>query len=142
VSRDDLPSSVADPETMDSAAVPNFKEHKAYVDINGVAIHKPFVEKPVSGEDHNIYIYYHPKDTQNRGSKRLFRKVGNRSSKAYPYITNVRTEGSYIYEEFITTRGTRRVALSPLSRHSSLNKRRDRRDWRAQAAGHEGVRHR
>lgn len=29
-----------------------------YVELGGVRIHKPFVEKPSSGEDHNVYIYY------------------------------------------------------------------------------------
>jgi hypothetical protein len=29
-----------------------------YVELGGVRIHKPFVEKPASGEDHNVYIYY------------------------------------------------------------------------------------
>lgn len=35
-----------------------FVEDHDYVELNGSRIYKPFVEKPASGEDHNVYIYY------------------------------------------------------------------------------------
>ena len=33
-------------------------EHDDHVELNGVIFNKPFVEKPVSAEDHNIFMYY------------------------------------------------------------------------------------
>lgn len=64
--------------------------------MNGVHINKPLVEKPVDAEDHNIYIYYPM--SAGGGSKRLFRKIEDRSSEFYPAENELRKEGSYIYE--------------------------------------------
>eukprot|EP00804_Cyclotella_cryptica_P009696 CCRYP_011232-RC/>CCRYP_011232-RC protein AED:0.07 eAED:0.07 QI:178/0.84/0.78/1/0.69/0.5/14/828/1553 len=83
---------------------PEFEEHDDHIEVNGVIIHKPFVEKPVDADDHNIAIYY--PSSAGGGCKKLFRKVGDRSSEFYPEINEVRRDGSYIYEEFIETQGT------------------------------------
>lgn len=33
-------------------------EFDDHVEVNGVVFNKPFVEKPISAEDHNIFMYY------------------------------------------------------------------------------------
>ncbi|XP_033366512.1 inositol hexakisphosphate and diphosphoinositol-pentakisphosphate kinase 2 isoform X6 [Bombus vosnesenskii] len=78
-------------------------ESEDHVEVNGVTFNKPFVEKPVSAEDHNIYIYY--PTSAGGGSQRLFRKIGSRSS-VYSPESRVRKTGSYIYEDFMPTDGT------------------------------------
>ncbi|XP_041442750.1 inositol hexakisphosphate and diphosphoinositol-pentakisphosphate kinase 2 isoform X3 [Xenopus laevis] len=81
----------------------NLVEGEDQVEVNGEVFPKPFVEKPVSAEDHNVYIYY--PTSAGGGSQRLFRKIGSRSS-VYSPESSVRKTGSYIYEEFMPTDGT------------------------------------
>ncbi|XP_070041735.1 inositol hexakisphosphate and diphosphoinositol-pentakisphosphate kinase VIP2-like isoform X2 [Nicotiana tomentosiformis] len=81
-----------------------FVEEDDFVEVHGNRFCKPFVEKPVNGDDHRIMIYY--PSSAGGGMKELFRKVGNRSSEFHPEVRRVRREGSYIYEEFMPTGGT------------------------------------
>uniref|UniRef100_A0A3P8T0K5 Inositol hexakisphosphate and diphosphoinositol-pentakisphosphate kinase n=1 Tax=Amphiprion percula TaxID=161767 RepID=A0A3P8T0K5_AMPPE len=78
----------------------NLVEGEDHVEVNGEVFPKPFVEKPVCAEDHNVYIYY--PTSAGGGSQRLFRKIGSRSS-VYSPESSVRKTGSYIYEEFMPT---------------------------------------
>ncbi|KAF5725328.1 inositol hexakisphosphate [Tripterygium wilfordii] len=81
-----------------------FVEEEDFVEVHGNRFWKPFVEKPVHGDDHNIMIYY--PSSAGGGMKELFRKVGNRSSEFHPEVRRVRRDRSYIYEEFMPTGGT------------------------------------
>ena len=87
------------------------------VEIKGRIFHKPFVEKPASAENHNVYFYLPTKD--GGGSQRLSRdsRYLERLSKCNPCTgiinsysiysseSTIRREGSYIYQEFISTGG-------------------------------------
>ncbi|PVI07339.1 hypothetical protein DM02DRAFT_714467 [Periconia macrospinosa] len=71
--------------------------------VDGQTLTKPFVEKPVSGEDHNINVYYHSRD--GGGGRRLFRKINNKSSEKDDTLDVPRCitdpTSSYIYEKFL-----------------------------------------
>uniref|UniRef100_A0A1I8GA60 Inositol hexakisphosphate and diphosphoinositol-pentakisphosphate kinase n=1 Tax=Macrostomum lignano TaxID=282301 RepID=A0A1I8GA60_9PLAT len=82
---------------------PGLVEQDDSISVNGVAFQKPFVEKPLDAENHNIHIYF--PSSAGGGSVRLFRKIGDRSS-TYHSDSRVRNHGSYVYEDFMATDGT------------------------------------
>lgn len=71
--------------------------------IGNVKLKKPFVEKPFDAENHEVCIYYPERD--GGGRKQLFRKKENCCSLYEQSINNVRTDGNYVYEEFVRTNG-------------------------------------
>lgn len=53
------------------------QEYEDYLIINGKRLDKPYVEKPVNAEDHEIKIYYSSQGPCGAGYNVLFRKINN-----------------------------------------------------------------
>lgn len=79
------------------------EEHDDFIMIGEHKLHKPFVEKPLDAEDHEINIYYAKSD--GGGCKKLFRKTNNISSSFDPNENQIRRGGSFVYEAFLPTEG-------------------------------------
>lgn len=85
--------------SRDKVPLSKLRQGEDWIEVDGQRMDKPFVEKPVHAEDHNLYIYY--PTSQGGGGRKLFRKVNNESSRFHPELRHVRDTGSFIYEEFV-----------------------------------------
>ncbi|KAI8068198.1 histidine phosphatase superfamily-domain-containing protein [Gongronella butleri] len=74
---------------------------REYIYADGTTLAKPFIEKPVDGENHNINIYY--PESLGGGGRRLFRKVGKKWSEKDENLEFPSEQGSYIYEQLMLT---------------------------------------
>eukprot|EP00048_Salpingoeca_helianthica_P003890 m.71548 g.71548 ORF g.71548 m.71548 type:complete len:1135 (+) comp12954_c0_seq1:1094-4498(+) len=90
--------------SRDQGAQPVLIEREDVIICGDQSIQKPFVEKPVNADNHEIYVYFASSD--GGGAQYLFRKAQDRSSEFLPDLNNVHQDGSYIYEEFVPTGGT------------------------------------
>ena len=83
------------------------KEYDDCIMIRGERLKKPFIEKPICAEDHEIIIHYSTNDSAGSGYSVLFRKTQDACSQFFPSAgkSTIRTEGSYLYEEFLPTDG-------------------------------------
>ncbi|CAO3689688.1 unnamed protein product [Rhizopus microsporus] len=80
-----------------------------YIEVNGERLEKTFIEKPADGENHNINIYYSEK--KGGGGRRLFRKIGNKSSEFDPDLKTPHDQGSWVYEKLMETENCEDIKL-------------------------------
>lgn len=103
ISRDGLPSKPLNTSPSPPYRPPSLSLNGDFLEVNGSTIKKPFVEKPVDGENHNVFVY-----REGGGCTQIFRKIGDTSSRFVPDQGTVRDGGetgfdSFIYEQFVRT---------------------------------------
>ena len=83
------------------------QEYDDCIVIRGEVLKKPFIEKPINAEDHEIMIHYSNSSPCGSGYSVLFRKTASTCSQFFPsqHASTIRTRGSYLYEEFLPTDG-------------------------------------
>eukprot|EP01027_Heterolobosea_sp_BB2_P027012 GEZU01042179.1.p1 GENE.GEZU01042179.1~~GEZU01042179.1.p1 ORF type:complete len:361 (+),score=34.25 GEZU01042179.1:74-1156(+) len=97
-------------ETPDNASVDSgLIENDDYIEYNGVRLEKPFIEKPLDADDHNINVYF-PR-SRGGGCRQMFRKTANTSSVYDPNVNRIRRDGSYMYEQFLETNGRQDIKV-------------------------------
>ncbi|TRY50383.1 Histidine phosphatase superfamily clade-2 [Cryptosporidium tyzzeri] len=99
-----------------------FYEEYDFIIYKGHKIQKPFIEKPIFSDNHDNWIYY--PENSGGGCKKLFRKIGDRSSEYDPSLWKIRKDGTYIYEKFLPTFGTdiKVYTVGPMFAHAEARK--------------------
>eukprot|EP00050_Salpingoeca_kvevrii_P014971 m.42343 g.42343 ORF g.42343 m.42343 type:complete len:979 (-) comp6090_c0_seq1:161-3097(-) len=97
-------------------------EKEDSITFDGKTISKPFVEKPVDADDHDIIVYFAASD--GGGAQVLFRKKQDRASSFEPTRNTVRRSGHFIYEKYLPTGGIdiKVYAVGPLYAHAEGRK--------------------
>lgn len=87
-------------------------EQDDHIEIDGQIFYKPFVEKPVSAENHDVFIYF--PSSVGGGSQRLFRKVNKQNNRFFLHIDSFR-----LVIEVVCT--PRRITFERMARISTKN---------------------
>eukprot|EP00698_Gefionella_okellyi_P026042 TRINITY_DN9805_c0_g1_i1.p1 TRINITY_DN9805_c0_g1~~TRINITY_DN9805_c0_g1_i1.p1 ORF type:complete len:319 (-),score=38.65 TRINITY_DN9805_c0_g1_i1:168-1124(-) len=110
--------------TMDNAGIPHgnylavirgpdrrddFTQDGDTIQFQGKMLRKPFVEKPFDADNHDVFVYF--PESMGGGCRRMFRKVDDRCSEFLSDVTQVRTDGSYLYEEFYEVQDGRDIKV-------------------------------
>jgi len=104
--------------SKDESTWPKVTTTDKFVQFDDQKCNFPLVEKPYDGDNHNINIYY-----GNGRVRSLFRKIQNCSSYLRDDVNEVRTDMSYVYEDFMENGKDLKVyTVGPFYAHGETRK--------------------